>query len=528
MVWTGRQRKTAGSLKARRLLICSSVCAAALITGSCVRADDRADDEPTTYTVLYPGDERVLGAEGRAYYRPAQFLVFEPLMTWNAEGELEPRLARAWEHSPDYRTWTIRLRTDARWHDGEPVTARDVKFTFDLLAHPDVLLELADELDVTVLDDSTVTITRYGRGTYSIANEAVVYNAVYPEHLLRDLDPKAFWDWDFWTQPVGNGPFRYVGHVPGTSIQLEANPGHFLGRPRIDRVVLKFGGSSLTELLSGAVDAVAYVDRTDLLTLAGDPRYRVYQNVYPTSVQAILWNHRHDALGDPAVRRALTHAIDRQAVHRAVDLPDGLPVVDVVHTARQFRLGHVPPPLPYDPALARELLDRAGWVDADADGVREKPGKPLRFTVLTFEGLGRRAAVVIQQQLRDVGVEMEILTLQTVVERVRAGDFAAAILPVFPAGGLSHAVYFGEESLLGYDDPAVSRLLAEAETTLNPVELDRIYAELMPIFLDDQPMTVLFPEVRTTVAHRRVRGLSSPHWAEPTWHAGELWLDDDE
>jgi peptide/nickel transport system substrate-binding protein len=515
-------------LTAHRSLIIGIACALALITGSCVRADDRTDDEPPTFTVLYPGDERVLGAEGRAYYRPAQFLVFEPLITWNAEGELEPRLARDWEHSPDYRTWTIRLRTDARWHDGEPVTARDVKFTFDLLTHPDVLVETPDALDVTALDDSTITITRDRRGTYSIADEAVVYNAVYPEHLLRDLDLKQFWDWDFWTRPIGSGPFRYVGHVPRTSIELQANPDHFLGKPRIDRVVLKFGGSSLTELLAGAVDAVAYVDRTEVLTLAGDPRYRVYQNVYPTSVQAIVWNHRHDALGDRAVRRALTHAIDRQVVHQAVDLPDGLPLADVIHTARQFRLGDVPPPLPYDPAGAKELLARAGWVDTDADGVRSKLGKPLRFTLLTFEGLGRRAAVVIQQQLGDVGVKMEILTLQNVVERVRAGDFDAAILPVFPAGGLSHSVYFGDESVLGYHNPTVSRLLSEAETTLSPVELDRIYAELMPIFLDDQPMTVLFPEVRTTVAHRSVRGLSSPYGAEPTWHAGELWLQDDE
>jgi len=123
---------------------------------------------------------------------------------------------------------------------------------------------------------------------------------------------------------------------------------------------------------------------------------------------------------------------------------------------------------------------------------------------------------------------MEILTLQNIWERVQTADFQAAILPVFPGGGLSHTVYFGEESVLGYAHPTVARLLGEADATLSPVEIDRIYSELMPIFLEDQPMTGLYPDVRTTVAHRRVRGLSSPYRAEPVWHVDELWIEEDD
>ena len=516
------------SLTAIRRLIFGSAGALALIAGSCVGADDRPDGEPTTLTVLYPGDERVLGAEGRAYYRPAQFLVFEPLLTWNADGELEPRLARSWQHSADYRTWTVRLRTDVRWHDSVPVTAHDVKFTFDLLSHPDVLMEQPGAFSLSVLDDSTFTVTHELKGTYSIVNEAVVFNAIYPGHLLQDLDPKDFWDWEFWTHPVGNGPYRYVRHVPRTSIELEANPDHFGGRPRIDRVVLKFGGSSLTELLAGNVDAVPYVDRIDLLTLADDARFRVYENVLFNSVTAIVWNQRHGLFEDRAVRQALTRAIDRQALHQVLNLPNNLPVIDVIFTARQFRRGEVPPALPYDPERAIGLLEGAGWLDTDGDGLRERDEEPFRFTVLTFAGMGERAAVLVQDQLRDVGIEMEILTLENIWERVQAGDFDAAIMPVFPGGGLSHTVYFGEESVLGYEHPTVTRLLNQAEATLSPVEIDRIYGELMPIFLDDQPMTGLYPDVRTTVAHRRVRGLSSPYRAEPVWHVDELWIEEEQ
>jgi peptide/nickel transport system substrate-binding protein len=517
-----------GPLTAIRYLVFGSAGTLALITGSCVGADDQADGQPSTLTVLYPGDERVLGAEGRAYYRPAQFLVFEPLLTWNADGELEPRLARSWQHSADYRTWTVHLRTDVRWHDGAPVTAHDVKFTVDLLSHPDVLVEQPGALSLSVLDDSTFTVTYQQKGTYSIVNEAVVFNAIYPRHMLQDLDPKGFWDWAFWTHPVGNGPYRYVRHVPKTIIELEANPDHFRGPPRIGRVVLKFGGSSLPELLAGNVDAVPYVDRMDLLSLADDPRFRVYENVLFNSVTAIVWNQRHGLFEDRAVRQALTQAIDREDLHRVLNLPTGLPIIDVVFTNRQFRRGEVLPPLAYDPERTIGLLEGAGWLDNDADGLRERNGEPFHFTVLAFGGMGTRAAVFVQDQLRNVGIEMEILTLENVWERVQAGDFHAAILPVFPAGGLSHTVYFGGESVLGYAHPTVTRLLNQAEATLSPVEIDRIYSELMPIFLDDQPMTALYPDVRTTVAHRRVRGLSSPYRAEPVWHVDQLWIEEGE
>ena len=147
------------------LLACA--CLLALSALGCSRSGDRAASDRSTLTVLYGGrDERVLGAEGRAFYYPAQFLVFLTLVAHNAEGELEPRLARSWEHSPDHRTWLVHLRTDVRWHDGVPVTTQDVQFTMDLLRHPDILVEAPGAYTLKVLDDSTFTISYQQRSTY--------------------------------------------------------------------------------------------------------------------------------------------------------------------------------------------------------------------------------------------------------------------------------------------------------------------------------------------------------------------------
>ncbi len=88
-------------------------------------------------------------------------------------------------------------------------------------------------------------------------------------------------------------------------------------------------------------------------------------------------------------------------------------------------------------------------------------------------------------------------------------------------------MYFGSESVLGYRNSTVVRLLGEAAATLNPDEIDRIYRQLIPVFQEDIPITSLYPDVRTTVAHRRVRGLSTPYRAEPVWHVDDMWLLDE-
>lgn len=478
---------------------------------------DGAAPQRSTLTVLYPTDERGLGPE---YDSPAQFLVFLPLVARNAEGKVEPRLARSWEPSPDYRTWTIHLRTDVRWHDGTPVTAHDIAFSARLLSRPDVGYLAPDEVSISVLDDSTFTFTS------STTSPLSDYRTYYPRHLLEGLDPTRFYEWDFWTAPVGNGPYRYVRHVPRTMMELEVNPDYALGTPQIERVVLKFGQQALPELLSGNVDAVADVDPMELLKLDGDPRFRRY-DLRTHRVTALFWDHRREPFSDAAVRRALTLAIDRQELLGVLNLPRDLPLFDVVFSKRQW--DSLPAPLPFDTGRARDLLAQAGWLDRDGDGIRERGGEPFRFDVLAT-GEVEREAVYVQEQLARVGVRMEIERLSDwaqVFRRVRAGDFGAAISPLLmeltsPMGQLG---FFGEDSYVGYGNPRAHELLREAAHTRNPEELDRIYRRLMDVFRADVPATLLHPVPSTHVATTRLIGLSSPYRADPVWYMEHLRLE---
>lgn len=513
----GAAVRTAGRLHWPLLLTCTLL----LLGVGCGRDEERG---PSSITVSYPGDERVFGPH---WDMPAKFLIFLPLVSLDEDGNLEGRLARRWEHSADFRTWTIHLRTDAQWHDGVPVTAHDVKFTHDLLAHPDVLWELPGAATVDVLDDSTFRVTL----RQSFANPLSTWTVYYPKHLLEKLEPREFARWDFWTRPVGNGPYRYVRHSPQTFIEVEADPNYFGEKPKIQRVILKLtSNTGLTDLLSGEVDAAAYLSSTEKLKVASDPKFAVYHEVYGDQLRAIAWNQRHPALRDARVRRAFTLAINRRELLGVLNLPQDLPIADVLSTVRQFRRGELPEPLPHDPVRARELLELAGWRDENGDGTRERHGKALTFRML-ISTEEEPEAILVQAALRRIGARVEIdrLDLNLVRRRIRAGEFDATIRTFGNelTGNFGQLKMFGPESPIGYRNPRVSELLEAARGTLHPDSLDAIYRSLMPIFQAELPMTFLHSGVLHVAVRRRVRGLSSPYRAEPTVWMEHLWLEDE-
>jgi peptide/nickel transport system substrate-binding protein len=503
--------------KLKFTLIFLYLCYISIGSIHCSRDKDTKSADESKITVLYPGDEFSMNPYGG---NTTDHLVFLPLFTPDEKGGLQPHLATQWEHSDDYRTWTIHLRDDVKWHDGLPVTAHDIKFSMELWAHPDVGMSAPSDR-ITVLDDFKLQIS-YEKPSRKFFNDWQVF---YPKHLLKKLDPKKIESWDFWTVPVGNGPYRYVRHVSKTGMELEANPDYFLGKPRIDRVILKFGGASmLTELLSGNVDTITYVSGMDILELKNDPSFAVYHWINPSVYIAIFWNHRHPFFGDPLVRRALTLAINRKELFAVLNMPDLLPVFDVPFTMRQYRQNKLPEPLSYNPQLASLLLEQAGWQDKDGDGFREKNGEKFQFAMLVSdrEFSDEKPAVYIQEQLRRVGVLVEITPLAFLLlhRRYRAGDFDAVIhvFNNFPGTTTSY-------SSIGYDNPRIFHLHKMAETTMDLDHLDKIYREIMEIHEKDIPITFLFHVVNSIVARKSIKGLSTPFRADPILSMEHLWIE---
>jgi peptide/nickel transport system substrate-binding protein len=452
-------------------------------------------------------------------------LLFQPLMHVH-DGEIVGRLAKRREMSPDGRSWTYHLRTDARWHDGAPFTAHDVEFTIDLFQDPDfdnpAGVQAARGASVEVIDDSTLTLTF---GQYRSDYNWVGREVFLPKHLLEGLDPAETGEWEFWESPVGNGPYRFVRMVPNQLIELEANPDYFRGKPAVDRVFIRVMGNASTELQSGQVDVWSGIGPVTQGVVAQDPRFQIYRPTVGRATSGIHWNHRHPILGDPLVRRALALAIDRSELAAAVGIPDEGPFVDVLLSRDRVLRGDmegVPEPLGPDPESARELLQDAGWKDADGDGVLERGGRPLRFTMLG----GWRANVVLREQFRRIGVEVELVTMgqEVIRERLSRGDFEAMIFPValsrYGQGLLSGTT----DSIIGYASEEMQRLEARLDTTFLVEERERIYAESWPIFQRDIPITLLLPSLRGTIANGRLRGVSERDGVDLVLHLDEVWM----
>jgi peptide/nickel transport system substrate-binding protein len=445
-------------------------------------------------------------------------LMFLQLAKQNERGELEGQLARSWEPTPDHREYTFHLRTGLRWNDGVPVTAHDVKFTLDLLGHPDVG-EYAG-IEATVVNDSTVRIRA--------ANPGYMADITYfPRHLLEELDAKRFWQWEFWTHPVGNGPYRFVRYVPETLMEFEANPDYFGTKPRIDRVILKFvGEAGITELLAGNVD-IAPAELTQIPRIVKDRRFRLYVHGSPGG-RGIYWKTDHPLFSDSRVRHALTMAVNRPELLGLLNLPDALPITDGVFTRRQFQRGQWPEPLPYDPEQASALLGAAGWVDRDGDGVREKEGRPFRFTATVRQGDGiPELAVYVREFFRQVGVDMEMVVLERPLtwEKLRAGDFEAMFM-VVQSGVSAQLRDFGRENRLGYHNPVAFAVIDSLQITADPSQVDRLYRRLTEIFRADMPVTRLIPWSTAWFVHRRIRGMSTPFRAEPDTYMEMLWVEE--
>ncbi|MGQ0732278.1 MAG: ABC transporter substrate-binding protein [Acidobacteriota bacterium] len=491
----------------------------ALTVAGCGRAADRASHHASTLTIAYSSGAETLVPDATA----AERLIFLPLLARNAHGELEGRLAERWEHSADHREWTYSLRPGIRWHDGVPVTAHDVAFSLELFTHPDVGIAGPDWFEsIIVHDDRTITVRcRVAARRYNVD---VVH---YPKHRLQHLDRATLTQWDFWTNPIGNGPYRFVRYIPETMMEFEANPDYYRGRPRIERVVLKFAKeAALTDLMSGAVDAIPEANPAQLPRLAGDPRFRVYHRFGGPSSWAIFWNLNLPLFRDVRVRRALTLTIDREELRQTVNIAPEIPIVDGPFLLDQLRRGDVPAAGRTDPDEARRLLEDAGWRDDDGDGLRERDGQVFRFTaaVISLSPVWEMA-VYVQARLRRIGVDMRIQRMENATVRalVPSGRFEAAVS--FLSNGELRS-QFGPPFPTGYRNSELVALIDRVESTADPAVEAEAIRRIAEIFRDDVPATFLIPGNRAIVAHRRLRGLSSPWRADPLPSMEELWIEE--
>lgn len=453
----------------------------------------------------------------------------------------EPELADHWEFSADSLSITFVLRKDVVWADGVPVTADDVRFTWQL--EMDTLVAWPTRsvkeriADVEVIDDHTVRFRFSNRYPYQLmdANDGVIL----PKHVLESVPRDRFGASEFGRHPTGNGPFKLARWESEQFIELERNPRyHERGLPHLDRVVFRIVPDMttlVTQLKSGEIDCLESLPLDAVSDIkANHPEIRIYTYMSRQHV-FVAWNLRNPLFGSPDIRRALAMAVNTDemirtlwgGMARASDSP-----------MHPILWAHDPSmtPIPFDPEKVRAVLAGNGWVDRDGDGVLEKNGRRFEFEMISNQGNQLRADIMTmtQEYLRRVGVKVTPRTFEwnTFVQRITRGDFDSCVLGWKAAtrADLTDLWRSSSSPPSGYNIPryqnaAVDSLIDLAKNSLDMPTARRLWYQCQRIICDDQP--ILFLAVPYEVVGLRSRYCDVKPDAIgffvnlPEWYVGE-------
>lgn len=454
-----------------------------------------------------------------------QTLIFDSLTQFLPDSTIGPKLATDWTISDDFVTYTFTLHPDALFHDGTPVTAEDVKFTFDAILDPatNSSTEGAETIEsVEVIDDHTVAFTLTEVTPFFLAQAGS--RGILPKHVLEGKDIA---NDEFNRMPVGAGPFRVVSHTPGEAIVLEAVSDHYRQPPSIESVVFKIVTDQnviLTQLQSGEL-SYALVTPRDLAVVEGLEGVSLVEAETPRYFD-ISPNYERSYWQDPAVRSAVLQAIDREAIVESMLGGHGT-VIDaqLAPASWAFTTERVTAH-PYDPEVAMAALDAAGWV-RDGDGARQKDGEPFAFDVMlySYDRTLQQAMLVAQQNLADVGIKMIIDVVEPGVysDRRSSGDFDALARiwnPVYDP----HQGGFVTGNFFGYSNPAVDELTAGGMAVIDQAERLPVYHELQVVISEDLPRLFLYSENELHAISNRVTGLE-PHPVSVFWNLDTWTID---
>jgi peptide/nickel transport system substrate-binding protein len=455
-----------------------------------------------------------------------------------------PRLARSWDWAADSMSIAFHLDPRARWHDGRPVRAADVRFTLDLLKDPQTATgytSLVGNIDSITVRDSLTAVAWFHARTPEQFYDLVYQLFILPEHVLKDIPRRNLPTSEAATRPLGSGQFRFVRFDPGVRVELIADTANYRGRPKLDRLIVSFssdGGAAVSQLLSGQADFLDVVppDVVPRMDSAGAVRPFYYTGLL---YSFLGFNQRdprrltapHPILGDRGVRLALSMALDRPSMLRNVFDTVGILAAGPFPRTLADTAVRLPP---FDRARASALLDSAGW-RAGADGMRARAGRPLAFSIIvpTSSRARMRYAVLIQEQLKALGVRVDIdaMDFQAFIGRQNAGNFDAAILAVgtdpsrsaarqaWTASGLPPA----GQNYVRYTNRTFDALLDTALASFDTTRLKQYYRRAMQTLVDDAPAVWLYDVLTVAGVHKRIR----PVAVRPDgWWSGlaEWWI----
>jgi peptide/nickel transport system substrate-binding protein len=522
------------------------VIAAATLCAACSSREGSLSAAPTGGTMIIDASNDAMDVfppyVGDQTGRIVQDLVFDRLAEIGPDVQtlgdktFTPQLAKSWTWAPDSLSIAFSLDPRARWHDGQPVRANDVRYTFKTFTDPKVgspVAPLLGNLDSVSVRDSLTAVVWFKKHTpeqfYDVAYQLIIM----PEHVYGSIPVDQLHTSEITRKPIGSGRFRFVRWDAGTRIELVADTANYRGRAKLDRLIFTpvTPPAAATQLLGGQadfmdafpIDQVSKLDSSSAARAMTDPQL-AYAFMGMNQFDPKSKSNAHPIFSDARVRRALSMAVDRAGMLHNVFGDKG-------------RLSHGPFPMiaffadstlrlpPYDTTAAKTLLDSAGW-RVGATGVRAKNGRPLRFSLLVPSSSlpRRRYAVLLQDQFRKIGVQADLdqIDANTMGARQTAYDFDA-IMGGFntdpsPSGAKQNwstaGIGAAGQNILRYSNPRVDALLDSASSAFDPGKMKSYASRAFQNIIDDTPAIWLYDFVVFPAVNRRIttRPLRADEW----------------
>ena len=446
------------------------------------------------------------------------------LLKYDRDLNLVGQLAESWRVSRDQLSITFKLKKGLKWSDGVSLTSEDCAFTLALIQ--DEHTQSAYKSDYMLVkrfeapDPQTFRV-HYSE-PFSPALSTWASLAILPKHIFKGED---IMDTSLSRKPKATiGPYLLADWQPQQSILMRANRDYFDGKVWIDERLTRIipdPATQFLELSAGRLDEMGLSPMQYTRLFDSKPvlknnykRYKYLDFVYTY----LGFNLKREPFTDQRVREAIAYAIDRQELVDGVLLGLGEVIATPYKPGTQW-VNKKLKPRPYSTEKAKQLLKGAGWSDTNGDGILEKNGKPLSFTILTNNGNKQRAdaATIMQQRLKQAGIAVKVRLVEwsAFIENfINKRDFDAVILgwsmtPEPDQYNIWHSSQTGPRqfNFLTYSNPNVDKALGDARRTFDTVERKRFYDIMQQQIYDDVPMVFLYAPYSLPAMHKRIHGI---------------------
>lgn len=431
-------------------------------------------------------------------------LIYNSLLRTDQNLRLQPELAESWQII-DRQTFQFDLRPNIKFHDGRPLTAADVKYTFESVLDPAnrspkrALLRQLQSIELA--------------GTHRLRFHLNTPHAPFVEHFTLGIVPRGSPPDS--SPPPGSGPFMLDKIESGEKVVLRTNADYWEIKPALAGVVFKIVPDAMVRALEfkqGAIDFMQNDLEPDMLPWLKNLANAEVSATQGTTFQYLGINLTHPILKQLKVRQALAHAIDRERIIHHL-LKDGAVAANGLISPLNEAYNENLPAWPYDPARAKQLLDEAGFRDPDGDG----PMTRFRLSYKTTNiDLRRRIAEALKEQLLQVGIELEIRSYEfgTFFSDVKKGNFQLYSLAWVGIRDpdIQHQIFHSAsvppngDNRGRYANPEVDLLLDQARITMDPRDRKRIYGAAQRVIAHDLPYVPLWWQKNVVAKRTYVQG----------------------